>query len=148
MMALADTGKKEAPSQAPPPPEFTKSFRFVSYKGKRIGIVDFGYTTPAEAIAVMVEAQAQIRKMPPKSALILTDATHAVYNKASAAALKEFSRGNTPYVKASAVVGVEGVLWILMQAVIRVTGRHYQLCKTRTEAMEWLISRQAADEGP
>ena len=143
MLAVADTDKKQASRSpfTPPSPEFTKSFRFVTYKGKQIGIVDFGYTTPAEAIAVMVEAGAQIRKLPPKSALILTDGTHAVYNMASAQALKEFSKGNTPYVKASAVTGIEGVMFILMQAVIRVTGRHYQLCKNRTEAMEWLISQ-------
>ncbi len=143
MLALADVGKKESRGSpfAPPSGEFTKTFRFVTYKGKQIGIVDFGYTTPAEAIAVMVEAQAQIRKMPPKSALILTDGTHAVYSRESAAALKDFAKGNTPYVKASAVVGVEGVLFILMHAVIKVTGRHYHLCKTRTEAMEWLISQ-------
>ncbi len=142
MIAVADTEKKEASRRVPPPSgEFTKTFRFVNYKGKQIGIVDFGYTTPEEAIAVMVEGQAQIRKLPPKSALILTDATHAVYSRDSAAALKAFSRGNTPYIKASAVVGVEGVLFILMQAVIRVTGRHYHVCKTRAEAMEWLISQ-------
>lgn len=143
MLAVADTEKKAGSRFEPPPQsgEFTKSFRFVHYKGKQIGIVDLGYTTPEEAIAVMVEAGQQIRKLPPKSALIITDGTHAVYNKNSAAALKDFARGNTPYVKASAVVGVQGVLFVLLQGVIRVTGRHYQLCKTRAEAMEWLISQ-------
>lgn len=113
----------------------------MDFEGKQIGIVDFGSTTPEEAIAVMVQGQAQIRKLPPKSALVLTDATHAVYSRDSAAALKAFSRGNTPYIQASAVVGVEGVLFILMQAVIRVTGWHYHVCKTRAEAMEWLVSQ-------
>lgn len=119
-----------------------KSFEFVTYKGKQIAVVDLAETTPEEAIAIMEEAGRQIRKLPPKSALVVTDGTHAVFSRASTAALKDFANKNTPYVKASAVVGVEGVLFVLLQGVIRVTGRHYQLCKSRTEAMEWLTAQK------
>jgi hypothetical protein len=119
-----------------------KSFEFVTYKGKQIAVVDFANTTPEESIAIMREAERQIALLPPKSALVLTDATNAVYNRATAAALKDLAKHDSPFVKASAAVGVEGMLVVLAQSVVKLTGRHFQFCKNRTEAMEWLISQK------
>lgn len=140
MLNVADT-KKAACGFTPPSGEFTKSFRFVTYKGKQIAVVDVAHTVPEESVQILREATRQIAKLPPGSALVLTDASHAVYDKASAAALKETARSNTPFVKASAAVGVEGLLGILVPVVTRLTGRQYRMCKTRTEAMEWLITQ-------
>ena len=117
------------------------AFETVSYQGKTIVIVDIANTKPDEAIAALQEAQQQISKLPPKSALILTDATNAVYNKASSAAMKDFAAKNTPFVKASAVVGADGIRTILLEAVRLLTRREIRACATREEAMAWLASK-------
>jgi hypothetical protein len=118
-----------------------KPFESISYKGKTIIIVDISNTKPNEAIVALQEAQQEIAKLPPKSALILTDATNAIYNKASSAAMKEFAAKNTPFVKASAVVGADGIRAILLEAVRLLTRREIKACESREEAMEWLVSK-------
>jgi hypothetical protein len=116
-------------------------FQIVPYKGKRIAVVDIARTTPGEAILVLGDAQKQIAQFPPKSALVLTDATDATYNQQSSAAVKEFAARNGPYVKASAVVGADGLRSVLLRLVATVTGRNIKPCRDRSEALEWLSSQ-------
>ena len=118
-----------------------KSFEFVTYKGKQIAVVDFANTTPERPTAIMREADRQISFCRPVCACP-HDATNAVYNRATAKALKDLAEHDSPFVKASAAVGVEGMLVVLAQSVVKLTGRHFQFCKNRTEAMEWLVSQK------
>lgn len=108
------------------------------------GTKDHYSTTEAEKYRTAQhrpDAHQIIRLFPPKSALILTDATNARYNQASAAAIKEFAVQNTPYVKASASVGIEGLRELLRGAIERRVERSINAFETRTEAMDWLVSQ-------
>jgi hypothetical protein len=118
-----------------------KPFESIYYRGKTIIIVDISNTKPEEAIIALREAQQQIALLPLKSVLILTEVTNAIYNKESAKAMKEFAAKNTPFVKASAVVGADGFRAVLLEAVRLLTRREIKACKNRDEAMEWLVSR-------
>ena len=113
----------------------------LSYKGKRITIVDLSHCPPDETLKVLPAAKAAIAKSPPKSALVLADVTGAIYNKEVAAAIKDFTDKNTPYVKASAVVGADGVRLILLQTVIMLTRREIKTCAARQEALDWLAAK-------
>jgi hypothetical protein len=117
-----------------------QSFELVSYKGKTIVSVDISNTTTEQLVAVLKEAQQKISKMPANSALIMTDATKAAYNMETGAAIKEFAAKNTPYVKASAVVGVEGIKAVLQTAVSMQNKRNIASFPTRKEAMDWLAT--------
>jgi hypothetical protein len=117
-----------------------KTCETVSYKGKTVVIVDLAGAIPDEVLVILAEAQKKIATMQPKSVLILTDASEAVYNSTSSKAMKEFSAKNTPYVKASAVVGADGLRGVLLRAVAALTRREIKSCKDRTEAMDWLVS--------
>ena len=48
---------------------------------------------------------------------------------------------NTPYIKASAVVGVEGMKAVLQTAVSMQDRREIAAFATRGEAMDWLASK-------
>lgn len=117
-----------------------KPFDTITYKGKTIVIVDISGTKPEEAIVTLREAQKKISELPPKSVLILTDVTDAVFNATSSNAIKEFSAKNTPYIKASATVGSTEMRAILLRSVASFTGRQIGACGTRQEAMDWLVS--------
>ena len=117
-----------------------KNCETVIYKGKAVIVVDIAHTTADETIYVLEQAKKKIAALPSKSGLILTDATDTVYNTATSAAMKEFSNHNTPFIKASAVVGAEGLRAVLVQAIARLTRRAIRLCKTRDEALDWLAS--------
>jgi len=119
-----------------------KSFEFVDYKGKQIAVVDLANTKVNEINAILTEARNKISQLPQKSALILTDVTNAEYNRASSAAMKEFANNNTPFVKASVVVGIDDLRNVLLQTISMLTGRRIKTCKDRNGAMEWLISQK------
>jgi hypothetical protein len=110
------------------------------HKGKHVVVVNLSNCPPEETLKVLPIAKAVIGKLSPKSALVLTDVTSATYNKDVAAAIKDFSDKNTPFVKRSAVVGAEGVRLILLQTVSMITRREIKTCKTRGEALDWLVA--------
>mgnify|MGYP001769268534 CR=1 FL=1 len=56
--------------------------------------------------------------------------------------LKDFSKAITPYVIASANVGVTGLKKIIVMSLNKLTGRDLKLFDTREEALEWLISQK------
>jgi hypothetical protein len=55
--------------------------------------------------------------------------------------MKEYAQHNTPYVKASAVVGISGWSKIILIAIKTVTGRDFYLADSMEEAQEWLINQ-------
>ncbi len=112
------------------------------HKGKTIIILDVSKCPPEDTLKVLEEAKSMIAKLPPKSALVLTDVTEATYNKPVAEAMKDFVSHNTPYVKGSAVVGADGVRLVLLNTVIFISRREIKTFDTREDAMDWLAALQ------
>ena len=53
----------------------------------------------------------------------------------------EYASHNTPYIKASALVGVSGVQKVVLAAIKALTGRDFYLADTMEEAQEWLVQQ-------
>jgi hypothetical protein len=118
-----------------------KAFEMIPYKGKSLAMVDLSNANTEELVAALQDAHKKISKMPANSVLILTDGTNAAYNKDTGAAIKEFVAKNTPFIKASAVVGIEGMKAVLQTAVSIQNHREIAAFPTRKEAMDWLVSK-------
>jgi hypothetical protein len=86
-------------------------------------------------------AKDEIRKHPPKSLLVITDVTSTGYDTEVANLFKEYANHNTPYVKASAVVGVSGIQKVILTAIKALTNREFYLTSTVDEAKEWLVNQ-------
>lgn len=112
-----------------------------AHKGKTICIVDLSEQNADQAVAILDQAQPQIAKLEPKSGLILTDVTNAKYTSDASNSLKQFASKNTPYVKASAVVGAEGLRKILLEAVRVFSKRNIKAFNSKQEAMDWLAEQ-------
>lgn len=112
----------------------------ITHNGKTVIIVDLSKAQPSETILVIPEAIKLIATSKPKSALVLTDVGDANYNREVAEAIKDFVSQNTPYVKASAVVGADGVRLVLLQTVIFLSRRELKSFDTREKALDWLVS--------
>ena len=84
------------------------------------------------------QSKAIVGTQPPKSLLILTDVTGTTFNTAAVEEMKHYSAFNTPFVKASAVVGLSGIKKIIYDAVIKVIGRAVMSFHTEAEALDWL----------
>jgi hypothetical protein len=115
-----------------------KAYEIISHKGKSIVVVNLSNNAPTETISSLKEAHKRISENPAKSVLLLTEVTNAVYNKDVSSAIQEFSTKNTPFVKKSAVVGVEGLKMVLLRTINLLTRREIKACASRQEALDWL----------
>lgn len=115
---------------------------FIEFRGRRILIEDFSSLRPGDEFrATLDEAATAIRSQPPASVLALVDATNATFNAEAIGMLKEFTAANTPYVRAAAVVGIEGLLGVAMLAVAKFSGRTFARFPDRPAALDWLIAQ-------
>lgn len=114
----------------------------VEHRGKQIMVMDFSHLRPGdEFLASVAEAEAWIASHPPKSVLSIFDATGAVYNMEVVNVLKHFTKHNEPFMKASTVVGIEGLLNLGLAAVSKFSGRTFKTFKDRQSAMDWLVEQ-------
>ncbi len=115
---------------------------FITYRGERVLDLDLrGNKDISQGIEAFQTAQKMAMKEPLKSLRLLTDVTNAHYDSAGVAAIKEFSKAATPYMKASAIVGVDGLKRIIVRSLIMLTGRDIRLFDTREQALDWLASQ-------
>ncbi len=115
---------------------------FITHKGASIIKVDLSRsTTIEENLVVLEEARKVISAKPPGSVLLLTDVTKAFFNAKGISALKDWSKFNTPYLKASAALGITGIYRIIYEAVVKLVGREIVCFDDEERALDWLASR-------
>lgn len=116
----------------------------ISYQGKTMFCLSVAglqlHEKPLVA-HILEEGKREIRKHPTKSLLVITDITNTGYDTEVATMFKEYASHNTPYVKASAVVGASGLQKIILRAIITLTKRDFHLSSTIDEAKEWLAAQ-------
>jgi flavodoxin len=115
--------------------------RFIDHKGKKILHLDFAGCKADEVIPVIEQARTTIAAQPPKSVYTLTDVTDTRYNTEISDAMKEFVAHNKPYVAAAAVVGVTGLKQIILNAVMKFSGRRLHAFDSLAEAKDWLAGQ-------
>jgi hypothetical protein len=114
------------------------SATFIQHQGRKLFHIDFKGSDVPTAKRVIADAASAIRAQPPHSAYVLTDITDAHWDDDVKEALKALAKGNAPYVKASAIVGVTGIRSIIFSAIARFSGREFKLFDTVDAAKDWL----------
>jgi hypothetical protein len=116
--------------------------RFVDHKGKRILLEDFSNAKDEnELISWMWKAEEIVHAQPAKSVLVVVDMTNTRYGPNATNASKTAAKSNTPYIKASAMVGVSKLMEVIVQSLRMVTGRNLICFPTREAAYDWLIKQ-------
>jgi hypothetical protein len=115
--------------------------KYITHKWMQILLLDFSYCGADDAQKTMDIAKRLIRAESESSLLILTDVTGARYNLETVEKLKDFANGNKPYVKASAVIGLDGMKKIIYNAVRIFSGRNIPAFDDVEKAKEWLIKQ-------
>ena len=115
--------------------------QFLSHKGKKILYFDLSNCKIAEIAAVITEAKKAVGSQPQGSVLALTNVTETELSKDSSAIIKDFTAHNKPYIKASAVVGVEGLRKVIYNAAMAFSGRHISAFDTLDKAKDWLATQ-------
>ncbi len=121
---------------------------YIYHQGRQILFLDFTDCSVDEALGIIQEAGPIIREQHENSVLTLTDVTGARYNQEVTQAMKEFAKGNKPFVKAGAVVGLDGMKKIIYNVIAKVSGRNLSTFDNIEEAKEWLVGQwRASSEG-
>ncbi len=115
--------------------------QFIQHKGRKILHLDFTNKKSLEVLPLIEQAKAAISSQPPKSVFTLTDVTGMGFNSESTDALKKFVDHNKPFVAAAAVVGVTGLKQIILNAIMKFSGRHLHAFNSVDEAKEWLAKQ-------
>ena len=102
---------------------------YIYHQGRQILFLDFTNCSVDEALGIIQEAGPIIREEHENSVLTLTDVTGARYNQEVTQAMKEFAKGNKPFVKAGAVVGLDGMKKV--KCGLLLGGRKNSDCSTR-----------------
>jgi len=115
--------------------------RWIEKEGIRILLEDFSHLEPNEHfLDQLAVAKNIIHSQKENSVLALFDATGSRFNNEVLDEMKSFVNSNTPYIKAAAVVGIQGLLKIALQAITRFSGRSFKVCSSREEALDWLVT--------
>lgn len=115
---------------------------WITHKNKKILLVTLAGSTVDAVKKVIDNTKPVIAGEPPKSVLCLTDVTDLKTSPDITQMIKDYTKHNEPYIKSTAVVGVEGLKQVIFNGVLRFTGRRNMTAKdTKEEAMDWLVSQ-------
>ena len=118
-----------------------KRVKYIYHNDRQILFLDFSGCGVQDFPAIIDEAEKLIRSEPPASVLTLTDVTGAKYNLEVTQALKEFAKGNSPYVKAGAIVGLDALKQIICNSVMHFSGRNLVAFDDIEKAKDWLAGQ-------
>ena len=121
---------------------------FITHKGVQILYENFENAKRDEILPWMEKTKDIIRSQHEKSVLGLVNVKGASFDPSVIAALKEFVKGNEPYMICAAVYGVEGLKEVIFSSVLAFSRRkNLVLCKTLEEGKDYL-ARQAEIRKP
>ena len=113
----------------------------MKYKGKKILFTDYSNADASEVISILNESIETTCKQEKESVLLITDVTDARYDKKSWQIARERVKETRPYVKATAVIGIEGPKKFMFTVLKMVSKRqHFKVFDDIEDAKEWLIS--------
>jgi len=124
------------------------SFEWIMHKGKRILYMDVVSQKPTaqqkleEFLDIVNQLEKEIEKEPPKSILGICHVKGGTASPEITQRLKDFSKHNEPYMKMTAVVGIEGIKKVIFSGILLFSGRKNLVLKnSKEEALDWLASQ-------
>ncbi len=113
----------------------------IYYKGNSVVYLDFsGMRNNDEIIQLEDEGSAYIRKQPLGTVLTLTNMDGMYFNNQLKSYFEGIVKLNAPHVKRGAVIGMNGLISIMYNAFLAVTGRSIKSFRSKEDALEYLIS--------
>mgnify|MGYP001197277015 CR=1 FL=1 len=116
-----------------------KNSCFTREYGKEIYVLNFDYDNIDDAIPLIDECAKQVRQRPEYSVLTMTIIEKGKFTPELVEKLKILTKGNAPYVKKAAVVGVSGLYKVVISAISIFSKREFKLFDSKKEAVKYLL---------
>lgn len=118
-----------------------KEPKVILYKGKKIFYLDFSNLKNKDQVHEFEkEASDLIQMQTINSALVLTNIENMYLNNELRVGLIKTARTNSPFVKASVLIGMYGLTSLLYNDFLKQSGRKIISFRTKEEALEYLYS--------
>ncbi len=113
---------------------------FIEHKGKKILFMDFSNSQKKDILKALEQTKGMIEKqIKPGTGLGLMDVTDSDFDPDIVKALKDFAAHNKPYMRMTAIIGVEGLKTAIYSVVAEFTGRkNLVLFDDIEKAKDWL----------
>lgn len=116
-------------------------FQWIEHRGRPILSCDFSrISDPDELFRVIEEGKSIVRLQPKGSLLSLFDVQGLRFSPQMVQWMKDGMQHNTPYVRASAFLGLSALQRVVFMSIQRMRGRQVRAFDDRTEALDWLVA--------
>jgi hypothetical protein len=120
--------------------------RWIQINHRDVLFLDFSHAVPEESLALIDAFRLAMDGREPRSVLLLTDVTAAVYEPAIATRWKAARVTYAPMIRASAIFGLSGLVGMAVRGVIdaaRLLGvpvgdNHLRIFEVESDATAWL----------
>jgi hypothetical protein len=117
-------------------------YEWIDHKGKRIFYMNLAVKTADDLKERIKVLKPVIEKEPPKSVMCLADVKDGNFSPEITQMIKDFAKGNEPYIKVTACIGVEGLKEVIFTGVLAFTKRkNLVLKKSKQDALDWLAGQ-------
>ena len=119
--------------------------RFIEHQGTQILFQDLSnLVSEAEKLRAISTARSFVAALADRAdkhlqLLVLTDFDGSAFTPVVLEAIKGLARHHKPYVRASAVLGLDPLRRVVLRTVSLLTGRSISAFDTREAALDWLI---------
>jgi hypothetical protein len=118
------------------------SVSWIEYKGKRMLFMNFANSGQADVLKAVDLTIQTTKKEPPASILGLLDVTGSGFDVTVISGIKNMAEKDKPYMKMTAIVGVDGLKQVIFKSVLKFTGRKNLILKdTLDEAKDFLAEQ-------
>lgn len=113
----------------------------IKHKEKEILYINFSNLKKKEQIIELKDLSGNlIQQQEVNSVLALTNLEGMFFDYEIRSHFIQVAKKNTLHIKASAIIGLYGLLSVLYNGFIKITGRNIKQFKTKKEALEYLSS--------
>ena len=121
--------------------KFTEEFVL---EGKSFLYVDFSRINGKDDMVKSIEAvKSIIAKYPPNSLYTITNVANFRFDSDLKEILADLTAHNKPYIKYAAIIGIDGVKKVMLNSILKITGRtNMFFVFSKKQAIELLIQKE------
>lgn len=115
--------------------------KWIEHKGKRILYEDYSNMSTEQAIQLLAEVNKVEEKEPVGSILSISNYTDFHFSINYVNAINTASKTNTKYYKASAFLGVTGLVKVMFDTASKFAKQELKIINDKNQALDWLAGK-------